>query len=118
MPARRSNRVIRLNDDATKTHHGGVFGSSGYRAIGIAVSDAEPVRRQDFASSFGVASCFISSGYWNAAKIKVSGITPNTLNVTQVSVDWVRQTISLSTASARKNSAQRTVSLRQPSSVR
>ena len=49
---------------------------------------------------------------------RVSGTTPNTLNATQVSVDCVRQTISLSTASARKNNAQRTVSLRQPSSVR
>src|SRR6185436_14101952 len=78
-------------------------------------------RFQDFAWSFwsfGVASCFISSGYWNAAKMNVSGITPNTLKLTQVSVDCVRQTISLSTASTRKNNAQRMVSLRQPSSVR
>ena len=45
---------------------------------------------QNFASSFGVASCFISRGYWNAAKMNVIGITPNTLKLTQVSVDCVR----------------------------
>ena len=50
--------------------------------------------------------------------MKVSGITPNTLNVTQVSVDCVRQTISLRMARARKNKAQRIVSFRQPSSVK
>ena len=52
------------------------------------------------------------------ANRKVSGTTPNTLKLTQKSVVCVRQTISLRTASAKKNSAQRTVSLRQPSSVR
>ena len=47
----------------------------------------------------------------------VSGRKPKVLNFTQRSVVWVRQTISLSTASARKKNAQRQVSLRQPSSV-
>src|SRR4028118_2212075 len=45
----------------------------------------------------------------------VSGMMPKTLKLTQKSVVWVRQTISLSTASAKKNRAQRRVSLRQPS---
>ena len=67
-------------------------------------------------SSF--AAYFCSSGYCSAAKMKVSGSTPNTLKLTQKSVVCVRQTISLSTASARKKIAQRRVSLRQPSSVR
>ena len=49
--------------------------------------------------------------------MKVSGTTPNTLKLTQKSVVCVRHTISFSTASARKNTAQRKVSLRQPSSV-
>src|ERR1700757_2286784 len=49
---------------------------------------------------------------------KVSGTTPNTLKLTHASVVCVRQTISLSAASARKNTAQRQVSLRQPSGVR
>ena len=47
----------------------------------------------------------------------VSGMMPKTLKLTQKSVVCVRQTISLSAASAKKNSAQRKVSLRQPSSV-
>ena len=44
--------------------------------------------------------------------MNVSGSTPNTLKLTQKSVVCVRQTISLSTASARKKIAQRSVSLR------
>jgi hypothetical protein len=61
---------------------------------------------------------FCSNGYCSAANTKVSGTTPNTLKLTQKSVVWVRQMISLSTASARKKIAQRRVSLRQPSPVR
>src|SRR5690242_12862282 len=61
---------------------------------------------------------FCKSGYCAAAKMKVSGMKPNTLNATQVSVVCVRQTISLSTANAKKNTAQRMVSLRQPSGLR
>ena len=68
-------------------------------------------------SSF-VAAYFCSSGNCSAAKMNVSGTTPNTLKLTQKSVVCVRQIASLSTASARKNTAQRSVSLRQPSSVR
>ena len=44
----------------------------------------------------------------------VSPIRPNTLNVTQKSVVCVRQTISLTTAMARKNRPNFRVSLRQP----
>ena len=47
----------------------------------------------------------------------VSGMMPKTLKLTQKSVVCVRQTISFKAASAKKNSAQRKVSLRQPSSV-
>src|SRR5713101_2295032 len=64
------------------------------------------------------ASYLVSNGYCSAANASVSGITPNTLKATQKSVDCVRQTISLAIASAKKNSAQRKVSLRQPSCVR
>src|ERR1700737_4392914 len=64
------------------------------------------------------SSYFVSSGYCRAANRKVSGTTPKTLKFTQTSVDCVRQTISLRIASAKKNSAQRRVSRRQPSSVR
>src|SRR5512141_277910 len=61
---------------------------------------------------------FISSGYCSAPNKNVSGTTPNNLKLTQTSVEKLRQTISLSTASAKKKNAQRQVSLRQPSSVR
>ena len=64
------------------------------------------------------AAYFCSNGYCSAANTNVSGMKPNALNATQVSVDWVRHTTSLSTASAKKNSAQRMVSLRQPCSLR
>src|SRR5712671_3430930 len=71
-----------------------------------------------YASVFSGAAYFVSSGYCKAANINVSGNTPKTLKLTQTSVDCVRQTISLRIASAKKNSAQRNVNLRQPSSVR
>src|SRR3954454_11622888 len=74
--------------------------------------------RDDSEDHSSFAAYFCSSGYCSAAKMKVSGSTPNTLKLTQKSVVCVRQTISLSTASATKNTAQRHVSLRQPSSVR
>src|SRR3954454_8526128 len=74
--------------------------------------------RDDSEDHSSFAAYFCSSGYCSAAKMKVSGSTPNTLKLTQKSVVCVRQTASLSTASARKNSAQRKVSLRQPSPVR
>src|SRR5438045_3974338 len=64
------------------------------------------------------AAYLVSNGYCNAAKMNVRGTTPNTLNATHTSVVCVRHTISLSTARTQKNNAQRTVSLRQPSSVR
>src|SRR5690606_31741305 len=48
----------------------------------------------------------------------VSGMMPQTLNATQKSVEKPRQTTSFSTASSRKNTPQRRVSLRQPSSSR
>jgi hypothetical protein len=59
----------------------------------------------------------LSSGIWASEKIIVSPMMPNTLKLTQKSVDWVRHTISLSTAIARKNSAKRSVSLRHPGLV-
>ncbi len=43
---------------------------------------------------------------------------PQTLKPTQKSVEKLRQTISFSPASTKKNQPQRKVSLRQPSSVR
>ncbi len=48
----------------------------------------------------------------------VSGMAPNNLKATQKSVDCVRQTISFRIAIAKKKTAQRIVSLRQPSAVR
>jgi hypothetical protein len=57
------------------------------------------------------------SGIWVRVKTKVIGRMANTLKVTQVSVETERQTISLRMASPKKNSPQRSVSLRQPSSV-
>src|SRR5258707_7424516 len=71
-----------------------------------------------FSAGAGSAAWRINSGYCNAANTKVIGTKPNNLKLIQKSVDWVRQIASLSTASARKNSAQRNVSLRQPSGVR
>ena len=44
-------------------------------------------------------------GIWERMKAIVRPKMPNTLNVTQKSVDWVRQTASLSSAKAAKNSA-------------
>src|ERR1700683_2726961 len=67
--------------------------------------------------SAGSTAYFFVSGYCRPAKRKVNGITPNTLKSTQTSVEVLRQTISLSTASAKKKNIQRNVSLRQPSSV-
>ena len=55
------------------------------------------------------------SGIWLKVKRRVIGMMPQTLNATQVSVEKLRQTISLSTARNRKNRPQRNVSLRQPS---
>src|SRR5258708_7870262 len=66
----------------------------------------------------GSAAYRISSGYCRAANTKVIGTKPNSLKLTQKSVDCVRHIASFRTASARKNSAQRKVSLRQPSGVR
>ena len=51
------------------------------------------------------------SGAWARANTKVSGMKPKVLKFTQTSVVWVRQTISLSTASAKKKNAQRQVRL-------
>ena len=48
----------------------------------------------------------------------VIGMIANTLKLTHVSVDTVRQTTSLSTARNVKKHAQRSVSLRHPSSFR
>src|ERR1700730_17596505 len=63
-------------------------------------------------------ACLAISGNCKAANKKVSVTTPKTLKLTQKSVVCVRQTISLSTARAKKNTAQRNVSLRHPSSLR
>src|SRR5579859_7371146 len=71
-----------------------------------------------FSAGAGSTAYRISSGYCRAANTKVSGTKPNNLKFTQKSVDCVRQIASLSTASTKKNTDQRSVSLRQPSSVR
>src|SRR5262249_7349044 len=68
--------------------------------------------------AFSGAAYRVNSGYCKTANKKVSGTTPKTLKLTHTSVVCERQTISLRIASAKKNSAQRKVSLRQPSSVR
>lgn len=47
----------------------------------------------------------------------VSGIIPHTLNATHVSVEKLRQTISLITARTTKKMLQRQVRMRHPSSV-
>src|ERR1043165_960574 len=69
---------------------------------------------QDFSSTL----YFLISGICSAPKTKVSGSAPNNLKLTQKSVVCVRQTTSFNTARKKKNSAQRSVSLRQPLSVR
>lgn len=62
-------------------------------------------------------ACFWIRGSWVRVKIRVIGMTPKTLKLTQKSVEKLRQTISLIAASTKKNRPQRNVSLRQPSSV-
>ena len=59
-------------------------------------------RRQASALTFLSALYFTSSGYCSAPNTNVSGTTPNNLKLTQKSVVCVRQTISLTTASAKK----------------
>src|SRR5213075_356586 len=59
----------------------------------------------------------LSSGICRKAKTMVAGKLTNILLAIQVSVEKLRQKNSLMAASTKKNSAQRTVSLRQPSSV-
>ncbi len=61
---------------------------------------------------------YIISGIWLATNKNVSPIMPHNLNPTQNPSEKLRQTISLTTASTRKKTPQRHVSLRQPSSSR
>src|SRR5262249_61764560 len=78
-----------------------------------------PYRIRDyFSAGAGSAAYRISSGYCRAANAKVSGTKPNSLKLTQKSVDCVRQIASLSTASEKKNNVQRSVSVRQRSGGR
>lgn len=58
----------------------------------------------------------MTSGICAMVKMIVIGIVPQTLNATHASVENMRQTTSFSTARKRKNTPQRSVSLRQPSS--
>ena len=66
-------------------------------------------------SSGSGSMCRCISGSWEIAKIIVIGMIPHTLNATQKSVDWVRQTTSFNTARNRKNTPHLSVNLRQPS---
>src|SRR5690606_15409511 len=54
---------------------------------------------------------------WLIEKITVSGMMPQTLKATQISVEKLRHNTSLSTASATKNRPQLSVSLLQPSGL-
>ncbi|MNY79278.1 hypothetical protein D3C86_2198470 [compost metagenome] len=59
----------------------------------------------------------LSSGSCVIEKATVSGMMPQTLKATQKSVEKLRQTISLSTASTTKNKPQLSVSRHQPSGL-
>src|SRR5262249_39942747 len=106
-------------------------GSARLRFAPLAVRDDDRVKGLPYPASFfrgsiaslaavvsALASYFTSSGYCRAPNRKVAGSAPNSLKLTQKLVEVVRQTISLITAMAKKNRHQRSVSLRQPSSVR
>ena len=57
------------------------------------------------------------SGICDSVKRMVMGMVPQTLKATQKSVEKERQTTSFRIARKTKNRPQRSVSLRQPSSV-
>ena len=59
------------------------------------------------AQAFSGSACRWISGIWVSVKRTVSGMMPNTLKLTQKSVEKFRQTTSFSTASTKKKMPQR-----------